>query len=147
MNKLSKLLAVAIVILLASNITIATVLNNNFTNKCELILTTANIGVYGESNCTAPLTKINWGTVDPNRTYNYHAFIRNEDNTTIGLSMLTSNWKPQIAKRYITLTWNVSSCFTLEPAHVAMIIFYLHLGDIKATGDFSFTINIIGWQL
>lgn len=143
----NKLLATIIALLAISNVVTVSLMYNNLTNKCELMLTTANIGVYGESNCTAPLTKINWGTVDPNRTYNYHAFIRNEDNTTIGLSMLTSNWKPQIAKRYITLTWNVSSCFTLEPAHVAMIIFYLHLGDIKATGDFSFTINIIGWQL
>lgn len=102
------------------------------------------VGVYSDQQCNTPLTSINWGTIEPGQSVNSTAYLRNEGNNVIILSMSTSAWTPSNANQYITLSWDRSN-YSLSVGSVVKATFTLKvLSTVSGISTFSFTITIVG---
>jgi hypothetical protein len=100
------------------------------------------VGIYQYSNCTSPVTALNWGTLDPGTTVNRTVYIRNEGNTPATLSKIQSNWSPSNASSYITLNWNYAGQ-TLSVSQVLQVKFTLVVSSsTRGITNFSFDITI-----
>lgn len=108
------------------------------------IQTTPGLGVYSDSQCTTPLTSLSWGTLQPGGSQTRDCWIKNEDDTALTLSLLTSGWSPAAAENYLDLSWNYDSQ-PINPGASVEITLTLSV-DASITGitTFSFDITIIG---
>lgn len=70
------------------------------------IIKTVNIGVYSDEGCTANLTSIDWGLLNPGENFTREMWVKNTGNVAVMLNMTTEDWDPEAAKDYITLSWN-----------------------------------------
>jgi hypothetical protein len=100
------------------------------------------VGVYWDSNCTNPVSLINWGTVEPGSTNNVTVYVRNEGNTAANISMTTENWNPLNAPNYLTLNWNYNGQ-QLNPSETVQITLSLNVSSsVQGIENFSFDIII-----
>jgi hypothetical protein len=100
------------------------------------------VGVYWDSNCTNPVSLINWGTVEPGSTNNVTVYVRNEGNTAANISMTTENWNPSNAPNYLTLNWNYNGQ-QLNPSEAVQITLSLTVSSsIQGIENFNFDIII-----
>jgi hypothetical protein len=103
------------------------------------------IEVYQNKDLTDKVTAIKWGTLEPGATKTYTIYVRNKGNLPLTLSLFTSNWSPQSASNYLTLTWNyngqtinkgetvqVTLTLTVSPSVTGISRFRF---DITATGS------------
>jgi len=112
--------------------------------NASAISTTTQIGIYWNQNCTNPVTSINWGMLSPGENKNITIYVRNEDNTTITLTINTLNWKPEETSQFLTFSCT-SNNTTIEPQKTAKITLTLQVKqNIKTVKDFSFGINFEG---
>jgi hypothetical protein len=102
------------------------------------------VEVYADSELTVRLTEINWGSVEPDESKTFTAYIRNAGNTPLTLSLNTENWVPANASSVIHVSWDYSSG-TVEAWQAVMVTFELRV-DPAVTGidTFSFTMMITG---
>ncbi len=82
------------------------VLNSSKTISSSGTVSTINVEVYLDSACTQTATNINWGNLSPGTSATYTLYIKNSGNSAETLSLSTSNWSPQTASQYITISWN-----------------------------------------
>jgi len=101
------------------------------------------VGVYADSECTVPLTFIDWGTVYPNSKKTYNAWILNEGNANITLEMYVQNFAPQEIEAYFNVTWSYNGS-VIEPKQIVPVYFVLQVGnyDLNYT-SFSFDIVVV----
>ena len=101
------------------------------------------IGVYQNTQGTTPLTSINWGTLEPGQTQSITAYIKNEGNTPVTLSLQISNWNPIAAQNYLTVTWDYDDQI-ISVGEIQEIDLNLEV-DPNITGitNFSFDITIL----
>ena len=100
------------------------------------------VGVYWDSNCTNPVSLINWGTVEPGSTNNVTVYVRNEGNTAANISMTTENWNPSNAPNYLALIWNFNGQ-QLNPSEAVQITLSLDVSsNVQGIENFSFDIII-----
>ncbi|TRO47718.1 hypothetical protein E2P47_04035 [Candidatus Bathyarchaeota archaeon] len=101
------------------------------------------IGIYLNSQATAPLTSLNWGTLEPGQNQNITMYIKNEGNTPVALSLQTSNWTPTSAQNYLSLTWNYND-LPISPNQTRQVTITLNVDpDITGITNFSFDITIL----
>jgi hypothetical protein len=101
-----------------------------------------NIGLYMDQACTTPVESIQWGLLEPGATANQTAYIRNEGDTKITLTMTLSNWNPTNSSNYIGLNWNYTRQ-TLAVNQVIPVTFTLYISEnTQGVTDFSFDIII-----
>ncbi len=100
------------------------------------------VGIYWDSACTNAVSSINWGMLSPGSSKNETIYIRNEGNTTVTLTMTTSNWNPSNASDYIALNWNYNG----QPIEVGVVIQATLTLSVSSSIDgitsFSFDITI-----
>jgi len=100
------------------------------------------VGIYWDSACTNAVSSINWGMLNPGSSKNETIYIRNEGNTTVTLTMTTSNWNPSNASDYIALNWNYNG----QPIEVGVVIQATLTLSVSSSIDgitsFSFDITI-----
>ncbi len=100
------------------------------------------VGVYWDSACSNAVSSINWGMLNPGSSKNETIFIRNEGNTTVTLTMTTSNWNPSNASDYLTLNWNYNGQ-ALEVGEVIQVTLTLSVSSsIDGITSFSFDITL-----
>ncbi|MGB9693302.1 MAG: hypothetical protein ACPLYF_00495 [Fervidobacterium sp.] len=88
------------------------------------------------------LTSIDWGTLTPNSTKNFHVFAINNGTVPITLNLLTENWNPTNASNFISLSWDYLGD-TINPGMQHPIIFTLTVNpDVSNISSFSFDIVI-----
>jgi hypothetical protein len=63
-------------------------------------------GVYWDQACNNRTLSLDWGAIEPGSNSTLTIYVRNEGNTTAGLSLETSNWNPPAAINYLSLKWN-----------------------------------------
>jgi len=98
---------------------------------------TVKIGIYKDSSCTTALTEIDWGTLQPTQTRTYPAWIRNEGDLPVVLSLQTENWNPPEAQQYMALTWNYAGEIPVNT--IIAIEFQLTVfSNITGVTNFSF---------
>jgi len=102
------------------------------------------VGVYKDVNCTIPVLEIDWGIVEPDESKNFSAYIKNESNVPINLTMWTENWDPVNASSFITCSWNHSASEIPVDASIPAT-FVLNVDPATVGIDtFSFIIVIVG---
>jgi len=106
---------------------------------------TVRVGVYAYSNCTAPVTEIDWGTLSPGDVGTRTVYVRNEGDTPVSLTLSTANWNPSQAPQYISLRWNYTGQL-IPVSRVTCVAFSLLVSSTltrdKGITDFSFEIVI-----
>jgi len=104
------------------------------------------IGFYWDKNCSHHVTFVSWGYVEPGSTRNIHVFLRNEGNTSVTLSMSTSNWNPSEASSLVHLSWNYTGEI-IEESRVLPVTLSLNVdANIEEIWVISFDTNIEGSQ-
>ncbi len=59
------------------------------------------VGVFLDSNCTNPVSFIDFGMVEPGSMNNMTVYVRNEGNVAASISMATENWNLSNASDYL----------------------------------------------
>ena len=101
--KITTLIALAATLL---TLTTTGLLIANQTVPLSGTITTINVGVYLDNDCTQNCTSLNLGSIYPGDTVNQTVYIKNTGTTSVILSMTANNWNPTSASSYLTLSWN-----------------------------------------
>lgn len=108
------------------------------------VVQTVGVGVYWDASCTNNVTSINWGTVEPGSTENVTVYVKNEGNTNVTLSLDATNWAPEIASDYLTLTWDYGGQ-SISPGDAIQVMFTLAVSsDTQGITSFSFEVVVAG---
>jgi len=100
------------------------------------------VGVFWDSNCTNPVSFIDWGMVEPGSMNNVTVYVRNEGNVAANISLATDNWNPPNASDYLALSWNYDGQ-PLNPAEVIQVTLTLTVSlSVHGIESFSFDITI-----
>jgi hypothetical protein len=118
-------------------------MTTNSTTIVSAVVT--NVGVYGDSNCSAQLKEIDWGTLEPGSSEKRLFFVRNEGDKMIYLTLSSTNWSSEKAYKYLSLSWNWNGR-QIEPwVDVVPITLTLSVSPyIEGVVSFGFDILIIG---
>jgi len=102
------------------------------------------IGVYKDVNFTVSVTEIDWGIIEPGENKSFNAYIKNESNVPITLTMQTEDWSPATASSFIDFSWDYSGTEISVDGSIP-VTFVLTVDPATSGIDvFSFTIVIIG---
>ncbi len=100
------------------------------------------VGVFWDSNCTNPVSFIDWGMVEPGSMNNVTVYVRNEGNVAASISLATENWNPSNASDYLSLSWNYDGR-QLNPSEVVQATLTLTVSlDVQGIDSFNFDIII-----
>lgn len=99
------------------------------------------VSLYNNTECTIPLSSINWGFMEPGETKNYTMYARNEGDYNIYLTLGTNSWSPTEASNYLVLSWDYDNS-TIIPNDVEEITLSLYC-DPSVTGIDTFSFDII----
>ena len=102
------------------------------------------VGVYKDVSFTMPVTEIDWGMVEPGENKTYSAYIKNESNVPITLTMYTENWNPAEAASSITLTWDCEGNRIDIDASIGATFTLMVGPSTSGFTSFSFTAVIVG---
>ena len=91
---------------IALTVTTAAVLSANKTVPLNGTLTTVNLGVYSDIDCTQIALALNVGALNPGSTATQTIYIKNTGNVPETLTMTVNNWNPTNATTSLTLSWN-----------------------------------------
>jgi hypothetical protein len=135
---------IVIVVSFSAGVFVGAVMERSRRISNQAAIKAVGVRVYQDPALTVPLTEINWGFLEPGEAKNRTAYIKNESNVPITLTLTTENWSPSNASDFVMLTWNndgqpvgadrfVEVTFTLavDPA-------------ISGIDAFSFDIVIVG---
>lgn len=110
------------------------------------IITTINIGVYLDSNCTQNATLTDWGVLRPGENTTKIFYIKNSGTVPVTLTMITESWQPTNASSLITLTWNLeNAALNAKKSNKALLTLSVS-PDACDLDDFSFNTIITGTQ-
>jgi hypothetical protein len=110
------------------------------------VVSSANLAVYSDSQCTSALTSINWGSLSPGGNTSVTVYVKNTGNVALILSFSTSNWSPLNATRYLTLTWSYTGA-RFNPSSVLPVVLTLSVSpSIQGIDSYQFSVNIMGTQ-
>jgi hypothetical protein len=108
------------------------------------IMTSSNIGVYSDSNCTINMNSINWGFVAAGGSVARIVYVKNTGTGTMTLSLAVSNWSPTTASTYIIVSWNQTGTQLSAGQSVPATITLNVSSSITGIKTFSNTIAISG---
>jgi len=107
-------------------------------------ITSINVEIFNNNNCTQSCNNINWGTLIPGESITQTIYIKNSGNKPITLSITSENWTPANAITYLDLTWDKENS-NLNPDQVVPASLTLSASlDIDSIEDFNFDIIITG---
>ena len=107
-------------------------------------ITSINVEIYNNNECTEPCTNIDWGIITPGDSTTKTIYIKNTGNKPINLFMTAENWIPIDVETYSSVTWNREN-FNLNPDQIIITTLTLEIAqDINSIEDFNFDIIITG---
>lgn len=110
----------------------------------SVTIKTLGVSAYSDQSCTIPLLTIDWGIMEAGQTKNYSAYIKNESNVPVTMSMYVDNWNPTNAKDFMSLSWNYDNN-PIPIDGVVPIDFSLSVNSsIVGIRNFSFEIWVVG---
>ena len=102
------------------------------------------VGVYKDVNFTVSVTEIDWGIVEPGENKSFSAYIKNESNVPITLTMYTEDWNPVNSSSFVSLSWDYDGSEIPVDGSIPVTL-VLNVDPATAgISSFSFTIVIIG---
>jgi len=136
-------LAAVLAFLAGSTMTFAVM---NWTRRIPSLATlkVVGVGVYKDAERTVSVIEIDWGMVEPGDTAAFDAYIKNESNVPITLTMHTEDWSPLNASSFISFSWDYSGSEIPVDSSIP-VTFVLNVDPATVGIDaFSFTIVIVG---
>ena len=107
-------------------------------------VTTVNLGVYSDSDCTQNCTSISWGAIYPGNSTSTTVYVKNTGTVPITLSITTESWSPTNGEDYLTLTWDRQDEILDVGDSVSANLTLMAASDTGDLAGFSFNIVIIG---
>ena len=107
-------------------------------------ITTVNVGVYSNSECTQNCTSISWGALYPGNSTSKIVYVKNTGTVPITLTMTTATWTPTDADDYLTLDWDQQDTVLNVGDSVSANITLTAASDTGELQDFNFNIVITG---
>ena len=147
-KKLSITIAVTALVMIGIALTLTTFAAISTTQNVSsggTVNTSANLGVYSDSNCTVPLSSINWGALTPGTNITRTVYIKNTGSgLSLTLGMTASGLNPTSANGLITLTWNRENTKINPGDFVAATLTLAVSSSIIDVTGFSVQITITG---
>jgi hypothetical protein len=109
-------------------------------------LRTSGVAVFTDNSFATELTSLNWGTMDPGSQKTLTVYIRNEGNSPITLTQMTSNWSPSTVSSYLSLSWSYSGQKVNAGAYVQVSLTLTVSSNVAKINSFSFDLTIIGTE-
>jgi len=102
------------------------------------------VGIYKDINFTVSVTEIDWGIIEPGESKNFSAYIVNESNVPLTLTIRTENWNPLNASSFMTLTWDYNGTQIGVGGSVPVTLTLQVAQTVSGIESFSFDIVIVG---
>lgn len=100
------------------------------------------VGFYWESNCTNPVSFLDWGPLEPGSTKNLTLFVRNQGSQSIRLRITAENWNPIETMKYMIFSTNYNGQ-TINVQETLQIMLSLTTSSgMEGITSFSFDINV-----
>jgi len=99
------------------------------------------IDIYWDAACTNSCVEINWGEMNPGQSKDTVLYVKNIRRVPVELALLTGAWDPDLAKFYISLSWNYTGQ-TLRARDVLPVKFTLTVSP-KIFGVETFSFDIV----
>jgi hypothetical protein len=109
-------------------------------------ITTVNVGVYSDSDCTQNCTSLSIGAVNPGGTANQTVYIKNTGTVPETLSMTISNWNPPSANSSLTLSWNLENSVLNAGQSIPATLTLTVASSPGSLTNFSCSITFTGTQ-
>ena len=107
-------------------------------------ITSMNVEIFNNIECTQACTNINWGILTPGESTNQTIYIKNAGNKQLTLFLTVENWAPVNASNYLSLNWDKENT-NLDPDQFTMATLTLSAdSDINSIDNFIFDIIITG---
>ena len=107
-------------------------------------ITSLNVEIFNDIECTQVCNNINWGTLTPGDSITQTIYIKNSGNKPTVLSLITENWNPTNASAYLNVSWDKENA-NLNPDQIILASLTLTSEvDIDSITDFDFDIIITG---
>jgi hypothetical protein len=125
---------------------IATYAALQWTYKITAVVTIKSVGVnvYSDPACTVPLLGIDWGMMEPGQSKSFPAYIKNESNVPVIMSMYADNWNPVNAKDFMTLGWSYDGSQIPVDSTLPVDFTLTISASISGITNFSFEIWVVG---
>ena len=107
-------------------------------------VTTVNVGVFTDSDCTENCTAISWGSLYPSNSTSKIVYVKNTGTVPITLSMISTSWIPTNADDYLTLNWDQQGKVLDVGGSVTANLTLTAATDTGELQDFSVNIVITG---
>jgi len=143
-RSLVRILAAATVIVsLTLTVVAFGVINNSFIIRSGgRVNLPVGIGFYWDSDCSSPVSFIDWGDIQPGSTIDVTLFVRNEGGQAISLNIIAENWNPIETTSYMTFDSDYGDQ-TINPQETIQITLSLTTSSsIEKITTFGFDINV-----
>ncbi len=147
MRKISTgtIIAIAATALFLTLLTSGLLLSSQTVPSNGTVLSTVNVGVYNDQNCTQNCTSIDWGTLAPGSSTIRTVYVKNTGTLPMTLNMTTSGWNPSSANGPITLSWNrEGTVLNASQSINATLTLTISPSINSSITNFSFNITITG---
>ena len=136
-------LAITTVVLMVSVSTLGLLtINQTLSSQGTVtIVSTPNLAIFSDSQCTQSLSAIDWGSITPGTPVTKTIYVKNTGNVPLTLSMSASNWSPTAATNSMALTWNKqNSALAVDQSTSAVLTLTV---NPNISGITSFSVNIV----
>ncbi len=135
-------LAIMTIILLVSVSSLGLLtINKTISSTGTIVVSTPNLGIFSDSQCTQSLTIFDWGSIAPDTSVTKTIYIKNSGDVPLTLTMASSGWDPAAAANSMGLTWNKQSS-TLAVGQTTSAVLTLTV-DSDISGISTFSVDII----
>ena len=137
---------VSILLTAFSSLIVYGLVQNSYRINSTGHIKTVGVAVYSDEDCTAAVTEIDWGYLEPGENKSVIVYIKNEGTIAVKLSHLTENWNPESAENYIFFSWDRENQI-LEADQIIPATLTLSIDEnISGIDSFMFDIVIIGTE-
>ena len=109
-------------------------------------ITTVNVSVYSNIQCTENCTSINWGSLYPGNSTTQTVYVKNTGTVPITLTMTADSWTPANANDHLDLEWNQEDTTLNVGQSVTATLTLTADEDTGDLQDFNVDIIITGTQ-
>ena len=109
-------------------------------------ITTVNVSVYSNIQCTENCTSINWGSLYPGNSTTQTVYVKNTGTVPITLTMTADSWTPANADDHLYLEWNQEDTTLNVGQSVTATLTLTADEDTGDLQDFNVDIIITGTQ-
>ena len=102
------------------------------------------IDVFADGGCSQPISSVKWGSVEAGGSVSRGVYVRNSGDYGVVLSLAASNWSPEVAEGYMSLSWDYGGGELGSGAVVRVNLKLSVDAGVSGVSSFSFDVVIVG---